>query len=622
MKLLSIGIQNFRSFREKQVFEFPDGPGLYLVKGNNKVEPALASNGSGKSTLWDAVCWALYGKTVRGVSSHHVEAWDLASVRYGFPKVEVHLRLVDATGRTRDIVRCRKPNRLTVNGVNSTQDQIDRLVGIDYDQFLYVCVAGQFGTAFPDLKPAARLSLLTQVLHLEEWEDRAGKARAATRHLEALVRDLEQQADRGESAILTLKETRQSMRDDVDRWEQRRAEQLAEIRKRLKELEPSVVGFKEKMTQAMAGLAGVSKHQENVQKDLDSVSASIRDVSKHIMKLEAEINSKKKMISALEKQGAEIEELQDAECPTCTTRLTGRDVDRALGVVDDRVTREEKRLQGLERSLRDQRAKLKTYRSRREELEVIHTREQKRISEYTGAYDDAERQRERVVREIEQLRTQRDDLKDSVNPVQAHIESIASKIQGRELDLVGVYEELDSSIRELENVKPWADLFKHLRLWVVDTALEELSMYANECLHELGLGSWAISFSVERETRSGSVSRGFEIKISNDTAPDGVPWESWSGGETQRLRIACAVGLAMLIKNRMPGAPEWEVWDEPTAHLNPGGVSDLVRFMAERAEHSQTWLVDHRTIDSGLFDGQLLVTKTEEGSSFEFTRTK
>ena len=163
----------------------------------------------------------------------------------------------------------------------------------------------------------------------------------------------------------------------------------------------------------------------------------------------------------------------------------------------------------------------------------------------------------------------------------------------------------------------WPSGFKQLRLWLVDQALSELSVHVNNSLVELGLRQWSVEFSVERETKAGTTSRGFEILISSPRSPDRVPWEAWSGGETQRLRIALTVGLAELVRARMPDPPVIEVWDEPTAHLGTEGVRDLMEFFNERANGRQVWIVDHRSLDSGLFDQTWTVVKDLTGSYIE-----
>jgi energy-coupling factor transporter ATP-binding protein EcfA2 len=121
---------------------------------------------------------------------------------------------------------------------------------------------------------------------------------------------------------------------------------------------------------------------------------------------------------------------------------------------------------------------------------------------------------------------------------------------------------------------------------------------------------------VERETKSGTVSRGFNVFVRSPDSADAVPWEAWSGGETQRLRLAGTMGLMDLIADRVGRQPTMEVFDEPTDRLSGDGIDDLVTLLSSRAklEQKRIFLVDHRSLDAGRFDGQLRVVYNEHGS--------
>ena len=58
-------IQNFMSIRNI-VLDLQDR-GLVLIKGKNCDNPDLNNNGSGKSSMIEAIVYALYGRTLRGV---------------------------------------------------------------------------------------------------------------------------------------------------------------------------------------------------------------------------------------------------------------------------------------------------------------------------------------------------------------------------------------------------------------------------------------------------------------------------------------------------------------------------------------------------------------------------
>jgi DNA repair exonuclease SbcCD ATPase subunit len=164
----------------------------------------------------------------------------------------------------------------------------------------------------------------------------------------------------------------------------------------------------------------------------------------------------------------------------------------------------------------------------------------------------------------------------------------------------------------------WVKGFRDLRLWILNNTLAELEMHCNNGLIQLGLDRWSIHLVVERENKGGGVTRGFQVRIESPGAEGDVPWKSWGGGVSQRLRLAVQMGLANLINSRKRCTPNFEVWDEPTAHLSPRGVQDLLLHLQDRsrAEKKAIYVVDHRVLEFA-FDGTILVTKTLDGSVVE-----
>lgn len=218
---------------------------------------------------------------------------------------------------------------------------------------------------------------------------------------------------------------------------------------------------------------------------------------------------------------------------------------------------------------------------------------------------------------LEQI--QEDLAKGEANPHLRELKRLKKERARIEHDLKWISRSLKTDRRKHDHSLYWVKGFKDVRLWVIEQALKELEVEVNNALVMLGLKGWKIRFDVERETKSGGVSRGFSVFISSPRSPDSVVWEAWSGGETQRLKIAGAIGLSNLIASRNAIKPSLEVWDEPTQHLNATGVEDLLGFFRDRAESTgrQIFLVDHRSLDQGLFDGEYRVTKTRKGSTIE-----
>jgi len=135
----------------------------------------------------------------------------------------------------------------------------------------------------------------------------------------------------------------------------------------------------------------------------------------------------------------------------------------------------------------------------------------------------------------------------------------------------------------------------------------------------LGLEGWKIKLDVERQNASGGVSKGFAVLVQSPHSSEMVPWESWSGGENGRMRMAVSMGLMNLILGKKGIQTNIEVYDEPTQHLSPEGVMDLLNTLRERslAVHKTIFLVDHSMLDFGGFNGYINIIKNDNGSTIE-----
>jgi DNA repair exonuclease SbcCD ATPase subunit len=165
----------------------------------------------------------------------------------------------------------------------------------------------------------------------------------------------------------------------------------------------------------------------------------------------------------------------------------------------------------------------------------------------------------------------------------------------------------------------WKDGFRRIRILAVQQALKQLEIAINDGLVQLGLRGWSILLDAERELTNGSIKREFVINVQSPYNQELVPWESFSGGERQRLRMAFLFGLQSFMTQRTGVEPSLLFVDEPTTWLSEGGIGDMLNFLAMKAKRDnlQVWLADHRTLDFGDFTGHLVVVKTAEGSHIE-----
>jgi DNA repair exonuclease SbcCD ATPase subunit len=163
--VVTIVLENFRSFKGRHIFGFPTAPGLYNLTGVNLVTPRLGANGAGKSTLLDALFWCLFGRTPRGLKAGKVVS---RGERGCWVKVQL------AGGMC--IRRAQSPNSLVLNKEPVTQETLERQLRLGPEAFLHSILFPQFGTCFFDLAPAAKLALFSQIMELEFWLEKSQEA--------------------------------------------------------------------------------------------------------------------------------------------------------------------------------------------------------------------------------------------------------------------------------------------------------------------------------------------------------------------------------------------------------------------------------------------------------------
>ena len=138
-------------------------------------------------------------------------------------------------------------------------------------------------------------------------------------------------------------------------------------------------------------------------------------------------------------------------------------------------------------------------------------------------------------------------------------------------------------------------------------------------LTQVGLIGWKLEFAIERETKSGSISRGIDVTVVPYHRKPGrrVKFKSWSGGEAQRLRLVGALALSEILLARAGVTPSLQILDEPTRGLAAGGIDDLVNELTVHADRLDrtVLLADHHTIESGAFVATLMVTRQKGGQT-------
>ncbi len=616
MQLHSIGLTNFKSFRGSHSFPFQDKPsGLHFVTGRNITEPALGANGVGKSSLFDAVYFALFGKTIRGLKAGDVVSWG---------ETDCRVRLTMTSGDRRFMVdRARKGtrNKLTIDGEEASQDMVDKAVGLPESLFAAALIRGQFSTMFFDLSPANQLAMMDDILELDIWTNASTRAKDEARRCENEATMAREDLARSEGAMEAHKTSLEEIKRAAADAKQAEVAAIAALEKQYDEAAAHLKQLKareQKLTDASAKIST---------SELDAAEADVTKWTRDVDNAQRECNAMLTMLrenDALQEQWrkriSHFESLSSsATCPTCEQPVEAQHTSSCVAVAQKEIEAAGNDRKTLDAELTKSRAR--ETEANDNQLECLKARDavRNRMAEASREVDRAASDTQRAESELNAINARVEERAKRTNPYDEQIKSKEQSIEACREYQEGRTQQRDDFERLFKRAEYWIDGFKHVRLFVIDRALTALELEVNSNLVQLGLTDLIIKFATERETKSGSVTRRFDVVVANSATPEKTtPLAAWSGGEYQRLRLACELGLANMILGSRGITPKFEVWDEPTSHLSTQGIDSLMGCLRERgmALDRTIWMIDHTSVDFP-FDSVTTIIKDADGSSIE-----
>jgi len=605
-------ISYFKSFRDKQTFYFQQKPGLFYLVGRNELYPEKGGNGTGKSSLLDAWCWVQFGKTASGQFANAVVNWEKSGPTY----VVYYFKL---NNQQYKITRQQSPNSLKllypgeIKSRTVTQEVIDELLGFDYDLFLATILTGQDADHFFKLKPTDKLNVFSKILNLDYWLDKASEASKLGKQATELAIKLESEAQSLQAQTHLLKQQIVGEQKLADAFEVEQEKKIVKVREEVEgcrveydQINESLTGAKAEADKRHTDLNKLIDQQTDLKKRLNPLK------TKHGVAIDVQIE-RRVTADGLGKQLQRLKE-SDSVCPTCGQKAPhiAREAARVRKLFVEATEQERQAfddVRAVEQSLFDLEGDLEKLEKDVRYAEGLFRAAEENERNTKSLLKDAQR-------DLQQAETELHDLKTETNRHDEMIKQLEAKIRQLTADSVSVNDKLALARADENGYGYWAKELKNVRLWLITEALKQLEIECNNPLRELGLIGWQITFDVETLTQAGTVSKGFAVFIKSPTSKDKVRWESWSGGEKNRLVMAGRVGLAKLIRDRYGITCPAECHDEQSNNLSVEGVQDQIEYLANRAidQQYEIWLVSHDANANGAFSGRAEIVLTNDGS--------
>lgn len=600
IEFASLVIDNFKAFKGKHTLAL-NGSGVVYIVGENKVTKRLSGNGAAKSTIWDALSWCLYGKTPLGLRTNDVKPW-----KGGRPCVTT-LLVVDQVDYL--CQRTTSPKNLfTVN--DEERADISEVLPISFELFTNTILLPQDRPLFFDLAPKDKMGLIAEACDLERWDTRSSAASKAVEDIEGKTNGYlnEQRNFEGKLEELdrTLEELRQQSQDWNDKAKARATVSAAAVKALEKQLEQKSV----ELGTATLAEDGALLELRHCQDEMSRLGAEglkglgvERELRSRLEELQGRIDNANDQLDALAKAKT---------CPTCGQPVKPANLKEHRAHLERRLVEDRVKVKALPSELR------KMLKHNEETYNALQ-RHEADVKVFRQKADDAEDVVLRLRPDVESLQRQIVDackVKEETNPHLNGIRQLGDRHKTLTNDLEDIKADIEATQAKAERARFWIKGFKDIKLQLIEEVLQELELVANSMIEEVGLVDWEIRCDIEKESKSGSIQRLINVQIKSPESEGYVKWESWSGGERQRLRLIGSLALSDVLLGHVGVETNLEVLDEPAVYWSSEGVQELCVFLATRAREREKTImyIEHSAVESSSFSEVLTVVKDEQGA--------
>lgn len=607
-KLLKI--KGFKSFISEQSLDFSklSSKGFYFITGKNNVNPELDANGVGKSSLLDAICFVLYGKTLTGLKAGNISNWSNTE------KCQVSLT-INTDNKDVEICRTWNPNNLTIDNKIISQEALEQFLGIDYVAFTYSVLIGQFNQKFFDLMPSEKLQVFTELLNLDKWLNYSQCAKDLSKRYNEEIQSKEKDLSYLEGKINSFKTI--DYKEKLDQWNLRYKDKLIDLDKSILDLQEQFNIKSEHLKSLEKPILDLQTFEIALMDELPIANQNYSDFKSRIASKQTEQKFLNGKLQEVKNKITSFSKLSGQVCVVCQQNITSEHVDKCVKLL-------EKDSQGVEKELLEIKKVLLGFYSKEEQSkkiledlnqEILSTK--KHLNDLVKEQQNLQSNLKWIEVSLEKAEKELLSAQDEKNPYQELYDKNKYSINVLSRSSMYKNEDIQEDRRQKSIFTFWEKGFKDIRLMVVEDVLKEFEIHINTNLNKLGLNGWGVSLAIDSETKSGTSKKGFTVLVKSPFNTELVPFECWSGGEGQRLRLAGTLALIDLINSKTGINSSIEFLDEPTQWLSDSGIDDLLYILKQRSleKNKQIFIIDHRDFNTfGDFNGTIQIIKNHKGS--------
>jgi len=570
----TISIRNFMSFGNVESTIELDGQGTVTITGENMDKGG--SNGSGKTTIINALCYALYNKPFDNISKERLvnttnaKQNTLMEVRLVFEKDGIEYEIYRARGEEYRIEVRKDGEDITPGkGVYETDDMIQEIIGISYELFTKTIIFSGNAQPFLQLPIHQQRTQIEELFNITMLSEKAKQLKEKIRETEANIKIAEAVVKQQEVAIDLHKKHVREAQHRIDRWEESRNDEIADIEATLAKI--ATIDFEGE--QAL--------HDEKV--ELQQKGAYLAAKLAPARKDRTILTSR---VEALMKEHAH---LADAKCPYCSQQFADAP----------------HKMIGIDAELEEKGAKLLEVEEQVELLEKQDDVRKERLAEVTSQIkhtDLSELSKARTNSSV--LQTKLEELRVATNPHTEAYEKLVAEgcdaVDNTKVDKLKKRADHQSFLLKL-----LTDKSSFLRRKIINKTIPFLNNRLNHYTNALGLPH-IVKFDADMSCTVAEFGR--ELDFGN-----------LSAGEKKRVNTAMALAFRDVL-HHLHAKTNLLIIDELDGALDQLGIDYIIKTLKEKSrdEELSVFIISHHPSVQGRLDRDLKIRKENGFSSVVF----
>lgn len=623
LKFTKVELHNFLPYQDAELNL--DNQGVTLIEGVNNSNDAYTSSGSGKSSLLSAITYALYGKTVSGLTSNAVINKEAGTDCY----VKLYFTLDD---NKYYIARYRKGKNGNANKVRlylndkeiteatnpKTNATIQNLIGVEFNTYINTISYGSSDEpVFSQATDKGKKEILENLANTGIYAQAKDIANEYLKEFKHKLENEESSQHLSLSRIGTLKEMAEQDKKRYDEEVSRQKANKATLKRLKLDRDNYAKESEKRLRELNMSLQEVLKTepQSNVADTLGKAHTDLDKTNRIINTTSSKISQSTALLEDLRKQYTELN--NKTVCPVC-----GHKLDKE---------HKQKELNNITAKGNDCKAELLRYQKAQNQLlpiknkqEAVVNKLQTEANNYNSRYKEYQNKVTSIKNEQQQLKY---ELQNYDAKIQAQEQSSAFDIVPAKCYNSDIKEEEDKLKKVEQKIKKLETKINNYTILVnkvfskegitsvvLDLITPYLNEHANYYLNKLSGSILTIDMNTQKMNANKTLSDKFDLRVHNQAGADS--YQNCSAGERKRIDIAIAFAIQDLQQDHANTATNIAIYDECFDGLDSVGCESVIEILKEKANTiSSIFVITHNDTLKPLFDNSIQVIKNKQGIS-------